>query len=80
LTHGRLRWLVFVRFCRTLNAFIYDGPILQYNVLQDTLGNCSLLLEGSWYAHTGYGLAFPRHSKHLAIFNKFLMDYKENGE
>ena len=65
---------------RKLDALIYDGPVLQYEVLQDANGTCQLLIEGSWYAHTGYGLAFPRHSKYLQLFNKNLMEYKESGE
>ena len=28
---------------------------------------------------TGYGVAFPRHSKHFPNFNKKVMDYSENG-
>lgn len=64
---------------RELDAFIYDGPVLQYEVLQDTSDNCQLLMEGAWYAHTGYGIAFQRNSKHLPQFNKYLMEYKENG-
>ncbi|CAG7724294.1 unnamed protein product [Allacma fusca] len=63
-----------------LDALIYDGPVLQYEVLQDANGTCQLLIEGSWYAHTGYGLAFPRHSKYLQLFNKNLMEYKESGD
>ncbi|ODN02749.1 Glutamate receptor ionotropic, NMDA 2B [Orchesella cincta] len=63
-----------------LDAFIYDGPVLQYEVLQDTSETCKLLIEGSWYAHTGYGIAFPRNSKYLPLFNKLLMEYKENGD
>ncbi|OXA60817.1 Glutamate receptor ionotropic, NMDA 2B [Folsomia candida] len=64
----------------TLDAFLYDGPVLQYEVYQDTSDTCALLVEGTWYAHTGYGLAFGRNSKFLASFNKFLMEYKENGD
>lgn len=65
---------------RKLDAFIYDGPVLQYEVFQDTSETCQLLIEGSWYAHTGYGVAFPRNSKYLPMFNKHLMEYKENGD
>jgi ABC-type amino acid transport substrate-binding protein len=65
---------------RKLDALLYDGPVLQYEVYQDTSDTCKLLIEGSWYAHTGYGLAFPRNSKYLNLFNKFLMEYKENGK
>jgi len=66
-------------FRRDLDAFIYDGPVLQYEVYQDNSETCQLLIEGTWYAHTGYGLAFARHSKYLSAFNSMLMEYKENG-
>lgn len=49
-------------------------------MFQDTSETCQLLIEGAWYAHTGYGLAFPRNSKYLPQFNKYLMEYKENGD
>lgn len=29
---------------------------------------------------TGYGLAFPRNSKYLKMFNKRLLDFRENGD
>lgn len=34
---------------------------------------------GSWSAMTGYSLAFPRHSKHKALFDKKILEMKENG-
>nr|CAD7394986.1 unnamed protein product [Timema cristinae] len=61
-----------------LDAFIYDGTVLDYLVAQDE--DCRLLTVGSWYAMTGYGLAFTRNSKHVGAFNKRLLDFRENGD
>ena len=62
---------------RDLDAFIYDGSVLDYLASQDE--DCKLVTMGSWYAMTGYGVAFTRNSKYVDIFNKRLLDFRENG-
>ncbi|KAJ9588857.1 hypothetical protein L9F63_017895 [Diploptera punctata] len=42
--------------------------------------DCVLLTVGSWFAMTGYGVGFPRHSKFRDLVNQQLMEYRENGD
>lgn len=51
--------------------------MLDYLAGQDA--DCVLVTVGSWFAMTGYGVGFPRHSKYRPQINRLLMEYRENG-
>ena len=65
-------------FCSKLDAFIYDGTVLNYLASKDD--ECRLLQVGSWSRMTGYALAFPRNSKFKNMFDAKILELRENGK
>ena len=63
---------------RDINAFLYDATVLEYLAGHDD--GCKLRTVGNWYAMTGYGVAFPQGSKWIDVFNKFLVEFQNNGK
>ncbi|XP_046372602.1 glutamate receptor ionotropic, NMDA 2A-like isoform X2 [Haliotis rufescens] len=62
-----------------IHAFIYDATVLEYYAGKDE--ECRLITVGkSWYAMTGYGVAFPKGSHWINKVNKVLLDLQEGGE
>ncbi|CAK9290348.1 unnamed protein product [Gordionus sp. m RMFG-2023] len=62
----------------SLDAFIYDGRVLEYLVGRDD--ECKILTVGSWFAMTGYSIAFPKSSELKTAVDSMLMKYQENGD
>ena len=61
-----------------MDAFIYDGTVLNYLASQDD--ECRLIQVGSWTRMTGYALAFPLHSKYKNMFDSKILELRENGK
>ncbi|OQV24439.1 Glutamate receptor ionotropic, NMDA 2C [Hypsibius exemplaris] len=61
----------------TLDAFLYDATVLEYRVGSDQ--DCKILTTGSWFATTGYGIAFAQGSSFLPMFDEYLLKYQRNG-
>ncbi|XP_041362766.1 LOW QUALITY PROTEIN: glutamate receptor ionotropic, NMDA 2B-like [Gigantopelta aegis] len=61
-----------------IHAFIYDATVLEYYVGKDK--GCRLRTVGSWYAMTGYGVAFPRGSPWVNKVNRVLLQLQNDGE
>ena len=69
---------MYLLFCSKLDAFIYDGTVLNYLASKDD--ECRLLQVGSWSRMTGYALAFPRNSKFKNMFDAKILELRENGK
>ncbi|KAK6170534.1 hypothetical protein SNE40_018908 [Patella caerulea] len=61
-----------------IQAFIYDATVLEYLAGQDK--HCRLITVGSWYAMTGYGVAFPHGSQWKDKVNKIILEQQDKGE
>jgi ionotropic glutamate receptor NMDA 2B len=70
--------IILFDFSRELNAFLYDGVVLDYLSGQDD--GCKLRVVGNWYAMTGYGLGFPKQSKFKDMINKEIIEMHHSGE
>uniref|UniRef100_A0AC34QH57 Uncharacterized protein n=1 Tax=Panagrolaimus sp. JU765 TaxID=591449 RepID=A0AC34QH57_9BILA len=62
----------------TLDAFIYDAVVLDYQAGKDA--NCELMTVGKWSTMTGYGIGFPKNSPHVQRVNQFMLQYQQKGD
>ncbi|XP_077109281.1 glutamate receptor ionotropic, NMDA 3B [Ranitomeya variabilis] len=61
----------------TLNAFIMDKALLDYEVSIDT--DCKLLTVGKPFAIEGYGIGLPQNSALTSNISEFISRYKSSG-
>ncbi|XP_006898073.1 PREDICTED: glutamate receptor ionotropic, NMDA 3B [Elephantulus edwardii] len=61
----------------TLNAFIMDKSLLDYEVSIDA--DCKLLTVGKPFAIEGYGIGLPRNSPLTSNLSEFISRYKSSG-
>ena len=61
---------------RSLDAFLYDARVLDYEAAQDGGDGCRLRTAGRWFATTGYAIAFPNGSPWISPINHKLLHYR----
>ncbi|XP_069073947.1 glutamate receptor ionotropic, NMDA 3B [Pleurodeles waltl] len=61
----------------TLNAFIMDKALLDYEVSIDS--DCKLLTVGKPFAIEGYGIGLPQNSPLTSNLSEFISRYKSSG-
>ncbi|KAM4809048.1 glutamate receptor ionotropic, NMDA 3B [Rhinophrynus dorsalis] len=61
----------------TLNAFIMDKALLDYEVSIDS--DCKLLTVGKPFAIEGYGIGLPQNSPLTSNISEFISRYKSSG-
>ncbi|XP_075062069.1 glutamate receptor ionotropic, NMDA 3B [Mixophyes fleayi] len=61
----------------TLNAFIMDKALLDYEVSIDS--DCKLLTVGKPFAIEGYGIGLPQNSALTSNISEFISRYKSSG-
>ncbi|XP_053556005.1 glutamate receptor ionotropic, NMDA 3B [Bombina bombina] len=61
----------------TLNAFIMDKALLEYEVSIDS--DCKLLTVGKPFAIEGYGIGLPQNSPLTSNISEFISRYKSSG-
>ena len=69
--------MITLYFGSEIDAFIYDATVLEYRSEHDK--GCKLRTVGSWFAMTGYGIGFPRHSKWKNKIDKQMVKLQYNG-
>ena len=65
-----------MHICRSLDAFLYDARVLDYEAAQDGSDGCRLRTAGRWFAMTGYAIAFPIDSPWISPINHKLLYYR----
>ena len=69
---------MFASTFRELDAFIFDEPFLLF-VASQQQEDCRLRLVGPTFLHSGFGLAFPKHSPWTRRFSGTLLFYESTG-
>lgn len=61
----------------SLDAVVFDSPILAYYVLTD--GAAFGQLAGPTFQHESYGIALPSDSKWIEQINQSILKFREDG-
>ncbi|XP_066292351.1 glutamate receptor ionotropic, NMDA 2B-like isoform X4 [Branchiostoma lanceolatum] len=64
----------------TLDAFIYDAAVLNYEAGKDEGCQLRTIGHGSVFATTGYGIGFPKNSEWVDDIDLALLSYFANGK
>eukprot|EP00058_Branchiostoma_floridae_P022657 XP_002608147.1 hypothetical protein BRAFLDRAFT_91374 [Branchiostoma floridae] len=64
----------------TLDAFIYDAAVLNYEAGKDEGCQLRTIAHGNVFATTGYGIGFPKNSEWVDDIDLALLSYFANGK